>query len=313
MKSNSLVLFDGKSFPISFLSHLQAMQLLCCLRGHSFPVTAMCAMENELLSGDLGGSVVIWNMKLRRPRLIFKASTMGIIQINTWKQQIIVQSRDNIISIWCCAEQDGQSQAELIKFVRCDSLTFCSFDVNLDGCLVYTFEDRVVVNDFERDVLVQSFEIPQGHGAAMCLDAKQGNVIIGMEDGSVITISGDGGFQIASQLHSEPVLTICSTGNKLLSAGASNQLISSGIPGLLLLESITLPDAGVAKVTAFQNDADTIIICGCWNGSILYLNNSKIEQVIQEHRKGIQSLCIDEQSKSVFAGGDDCKISVYKY
>ena len=287
-------------------------QTECCLRGHSFPITALHNLGSDLVSGDMGGSIVVWNMKFRRPKLLFKASTMGILQIRCIRSTIIVQSRDNIISIWSYVETDaGKCSSVLEKFIKCDSLKFCCFELDQQGRIVYTLDDQVLTYDFETNTTAHEFagtEIKQ-HGAIMCLSCWKGKICIGFEDGTIITSRGNSLLDV-SKVHSEPVLTLRSVGDIFVSAGASDKVVI--FKSCDETEEITLSTIGVAKVDCFVIEDNVFIICGCWDGSVLVVNNSKIEQTIREHRKGILSLCVDSASKRVFAGGEDCKITVFK-
>ena len=287
-------------------------QTECCLRGHSFPITALHNLGSDLVSGDMGGSIVVWNMKFRRPKLLFKASTMGILQIRCIRSTIIVQSRDNIISMWSYVEADaGQCSSVLEKFIKCDSLKFCCFELDQKERILYVLDDQVLAYDFGTNTTVHEFagtDMKQ-HGAIMCLSCWMGNICIGFEDGTILT-SRDKSLLDISKLHSEPVLTLSSIGDILVSAGASDKVVifKSGDEA----EEIILSTTGVAKVDCYVVDDDVFIICGCWDGSVIVVNNSSIEQTIREHRKGILSLSVDSASKRVFAGGEDCKITVFK-
>ena len=74
-----------------------------------------------------------------------------------------------------------------------------------------------------------------------------------------------------------------------------------------------MPRAGVAKLVLFNSDDKLITVCGCWDGSLIIFNEITILKTIKEHRMSIQSLNVNTKSKRVFAGGEDCKITVYKY
>ena len=280
------------------------MQVECCLRGHSFPVTALESNGDDLYSGDLGGSIVVWNLQLRRPRLLFKASQMAILQIKITREFVCIQARDDIISIWSVGDD-----AQLVKFVKCDSLKFCCFDVNSDGNLVYIFQDKFVVYDIHDGVELQAFDVPVGNGAVMCLKSTEFGTVVGTEDGSVITLNG--GKKTIVKAHNEPILTLDYVGDVVASAGASDQLIQSRVNEIS--NSVKLPGPGVAKLIFFKNDDELIKVCGCWDGSLIIVNQLTIIKIIKEHRKSIQSLIVNTKSRRVFAGGEDCKITVYKY
>ncbi|CAG8433211.1 523_t:CDS:2 [Ambispora gerdemannii] len=104
-------------------------------RGHTDQISVLKFYQNNkrLLSGDAEGNIIIWDMKIRRPLLKFKAHHEGILNISTWKDFLISQGRDNKIHVWN-NESDvlinaASDPLKPMFSLTVNSLNFCQFSI----------------------------------------------------------------------------------------------------------------------------------------------------------------------------------------
>ncbi len=71
------------------------------LRGHSHAVTALRFLdEQRLVSGDVGGHCLLWNLATRRPVQNWAAAPLGVLELHAHAGGLLTQTRDGRIRLW---------------------------------------------------------------------------------------------------------------------------------------------------------------------------------------------------------------------
>ena len=71
------------------------------LRGHSHAVTALRFLdEQRLVSGDVGGHCLLWNLATRRPVENWAAAPLGVLELHAHAGGLLTQTRDGRIRLW---------------------------------------------------------------------------------------------------------------------------------------------------------------------------------------------------------------------
>ncbi|GBC04492.1 hypothetical protein RclHR1_00570048 [Rhizophagus clarus] len=114
--------------------------------------------NTKLISGDAEGNIIIWDMKIKRPALKFKAHNKGILKCLVLADKLISHGRDNLLKVWKIDQNslsftetgdkivemndedeiDEQKDSDelLPKLEKClsvNSLNFCKFDYCFKG------------------------------------------------------------------------------------------------------------------------------------------------------------------------------------
>jgi WD40 repeat protein len=284
------------------------MKLHLHLRFHTAPVTALTTINDDLVSGDEKGSIVQWNMKLRRPLRTWTAHDASILQLQALDGCLISQGRDDLLKIW--------RDDELLGMIPIQSLQFCCFDL-YQSTLGFVLQDRVVsvsLDDIVRkgQVNTQSVVEPRRCTEApntvlsLCFWGKQ--LIAGCEGGQVVGLNPT---ELLYQ-HREPVLCLASQEELVVSGSADGKLILYHLKDKKVLHEHSF-GTGISKVAFFASG----IVVSCWDASIKVLDISTFHfQSFSEHRKGIRSLVtgvvgMQEKTRIVACGSDDYQISIW--
>ncbi|KAJ3370572.1 ASTRA complex subunit [Kappamyces sp. JEL0680] len=287
------------------------MSLVFSLRGHDCPCTAVATFEEHLVSGDEQGSVFIWSLGLRRPRVVAKhAHSASILALAGSSHGVVSQGRDNVLKIWSW-------DLVLLSELPVESLHFCQFQLDRSlGKLAFCLSHpgpHIALYDLAIQQLVR-VPIQAGHGACTCLawDTDSGGVYAGYEDGSVWLHTADSAVAL-EQRHSEPVLCLAHSLHpvrELVSAGADSRILLH-----ISARQIDLDDPGVSSCLLVE---DRVVAC-CWDGMVRIYDHTSLNLLSGsvEHRKSLRSACsgyIDSKGTRqtvFFVGSDDCRISCW--
>ncbi|PKY37703.1 WD40 repeat-like protein [Rhizophagus irregularis] len=129
-------------------------------RGHEDQINHLEFYQNntKLISGDAEGNIIIWDMKIKRPILKFKAHNKGILRCLVLNDKLISHGRDNLLKVWKIDknssnftkteekiveindEDENNEQkdsdellSKLEKSLSVNSLNFCKFDYCFKG------------------------------------------------------------------------------------------------------------------------------------------------------------------------------------
>ncbi|RIA89486.1 WD40-repeat-containing domain protein [Glomus cerebriforme] len=125
-------------------------------RGHEDQINNLEFYQDntKLISGDAEGNIFVWDMKIKRPTLKFKAHNEGILRCLFLKDKLISHSRDNLLKVWKIYENslsDPKKEEKIVEITNDDeenyeqkdsdellpklekslsvnSLNFCKFD-----------------------------------------------------------------------------------------------------------------------------------------------------------------------------------------
>ena len=93
------------------------------LRGHSHAVTALRFLdEQRLVSGDVGGHCLLWNLATRRPVQNWAAAPLGVLELHAHAGGLLTQTRDGRIRLWDLenlAEPTTTLSTNSFFFARC--------------------------------------------------------------------------------------------------------------------------------------------------------------------------------------------------
>lgn len=88
------------------------------LRGHKSSVSCIARVQDDLVSADRDGWVVLWNLTTKRPRALWKAHQGQILTLKYTAMGLLTHGRDSELRLWNLSES---------------SLRGCSSDVSVVG------------------------------------------------------------------------------------------------------------------------------------------------------------------------------------
>jgi WD40 repeat protein len=284
------------------------MKLHLHLRFHTAPVTALTMMEDGLVSGDEKGTIVQWNMRLRRPLCTWQAHDASILELKAFNGCLISQGRDDLLKIW--------NEGELLGMIPIQSLQFCCFDLYRSS-LAFVLQERVVEVSLENIVhhglvnmqsIVEPRRCSEAPNSVLSLCFSNSFLIAGCEGGQVVKLNPT---ELLYQ-HMEPVLCLATKEGLLASGSADGKFIVYHIDNqkVLFEHSFT---TGISKVAFFGAS----VVLTCWDATIKSVDLATFEiRSFAEHRKGIRSLVsgvVDMREKTpiVACGSDDYRISIW--
>lgn len=74
--------------------------LRLALRGHKSPISCFCRHENDLVSADREGYIILWNLATKRPSAVWKAHEGHIVTLRNTAMGLLSHGRDSNIRIW---------------------------------------------------------------------------------------------------------------------------------------------------------------------------------------------------------------------
>lgn len=106
-------------FSLPQISSLSMNPLLkLSLRGHKSSVSCIARVQDDLVSADRDGWVVLWNLTTKRPRALWKAHQGQILTLKYTAMGLLTHGRDSELRLWNLSES---------------SLRGCSSDVSVVG------------------------------------------------------------------------------------------------------------------------------------------------------------------------------------
>ncbi|KAI7213991.1 WD40 repeat-like protein [Hortaea werneckii] len=115
------------------------------LRGHTAQVHSVLFLRENLrlLSGDADGWVVLWDVPIKRPVVVWRAHKSTILGLGSWGEgKIITHGRDSKLCVWQLQEDDGMIYSKVLPVddattdrkqplqlhtLMVNTLNFCSF------------------------------------------------------------------------------------------------------------------------------------------------------------------------------------------
>lgn len=70
------------------------------LRAHKAPISCITTFENNIVSSDRDGYVIVWNVSIKRPLAVWKAHSGQIISMQLTPLGLLTHGRDSSIRIW---------------------------------------------------------------------------------------------------------------------------------------------------------------------------------------------------------------------
>ncbi|KAJ3252296.1 ASTRA complex subunit [Boothiomyces macroporosus] len=271
------------------------MELIFSLRGHSAGITSISIEDNHLLSGDSEGTLIYWDLEIRRPISSWKAHNSSILK-TAIQNNFYSQGRDDLIRVW-------NKNYELLGQFPAYSLSFCGFAINNEK-MVYPLEYSLVVLKLDGMEIEREIQLDKKYGNCLSLAIQDGEVHGGFEDGSVVSFGKE---QKSIKVMNEPLLTL--DFEKYLYCAGAESFIAKIVGDEI--EKIQLANPGISQITCYNG----VIFGACWDSSIVKIGE-EIEYY-NEHREAIRCVSVGKvnlkkASTIVCIGSDDARISVWK-
>ncbi|KAJ4319550.1 Astra associated protein 1 Asa1 [Fusarium piperis] len=239
------------------------------LRGHKSQVhAAVFIRSNErLVTGDADGFVVVWDLTIMRPRVVWRAHEKAILGIRGWgDDKIITHGRDMKLIVWKLGEADEErlskalpvedvaeprAQPWILHLLEVNTLNFCAFAAtsSVPGPFDTASEILIAVpNTLASDAIdiytlpsqmrVHTLKAKDKTGMAMCLALLHHNdalaLIAASENGYVTVqrLESDGQWTTTyhSQAHSQPVLSLSVHQDYFITSSADSIVAKHPIP-----------------------------------------------------------------------------------
>ncbi|ORX43274.1 WD40 repeat-like protein [Piromyces finnis] len=293
-------------------------------RGHNSIINTVKILNDIIISGDINGQVIIWDLKTKKQILKWKAHADAILSIDyIYKKDIIIsQGRDNLLLLWDYGlfKRERDTTIKVSSSLAIDSLSFCKFNLfqNEDATQLLLSIPKINKNEFidiidlnsktkiYEDIGVNDIDIKTGMCMCMNLLRKDEKLFLlaGYEYGNVIMWDLENkSICWNKKFHSEPVFAI-DVSNSLkygVSVSADNIIshfeISQKEPKYKEIKS---KSCGFADIK-FRYDDKIFAIAG-WDSKIRIYHAKKLIPlaILSYHRDGVQE--IDFLKKE----NDDC-------
>ncbi|ORX77616.1 WD40 repeat-like protein [Anaeromyces robustus] len=284
-------------------------------RGHNSVINTVKILKDIVISGDINGQIILWDLKSKKQILKWKAHNDAVLSIDYiyGKEHIISQGRDNLLLAWDYGtfKRENAKEIKIISSLVVDSLSFCKFNLfqNEDSSELLLAIPKLNKNEFV-DIIdlnsktvkfdsigVQDKDIKAGMCMCMKLIKKDCKLylLVGYEYGNVIMWNLEN-KDICWNLkfHSEPVFAI-DVSNSLkygISVSADNiiahfEITENKNPKYKEIKSKT---CGFADIK-FRYD-DKIFATAGWDSKIRIFHAKKLIPlaILSYHRGGIQEL-----------------------
>jgi len=284
-------------------------------RGHNSVINTVKILKDIVISGDINGQIILWDLKSKKQILKWKAHNDAVLSIDYIhsKEHIISQGRDNVLLAWDYGtfKKENAKEIKISSSLVVDSLSFCKFNLfqdedNFDLLLAIPklnkneFVDIVDLNS--KTIKFDSIGIQDKNikaGMCMCIKLiKKDNklyLLVGYEYGNVIMWNLENKSICWNlKFHSEPVFAI-DVSNSLkygISVSADNiiahfEITENKDPKYKEIKSKT---CGFADVK-FRYD-DKIFATAGWDSKIRIFHAKKLIPlaILSYHRGGVQEL-----------------------
>ncbi|CAG8575406.1 7664_t:CDS:2 [Diversispora eburnea] len=158
-------------------------------RGHEEQIMSLEFDENNsyILSGDSGGTIIIWDLITKRPIIKFKGHTKGILRVTLFHDKLISHGRDNFIHVWKLNQylknlkinelkpfcEESKLNPENSLFIN--SASFCKFDLY---CKEGIEQEEILVAIPRYCMALKLFPISQPNNYLMLASYENGSVVL---------------------------------------------------------------------------------------------------------------------------------------
>jgi len=196
----------------------EAPDAVCILRGQRGSVNCLAFHQNDILSGDISGSVQLWDLSIRRRAFeLPEAHTRSVLAVESLDQYLFAShGREQRVRIWDC----GKGLPVPVGTLAAGSIGFCRM-ARVEGSqqLVAPHPEQPSAVDFWdlkslKKVRTVDFATLSSKALGMCtsLCARHTGgdawLAAGFESGAVVSYSLNNGKIASRSFYSEPVLAI---------------------------------------------------------------------------------------------------------
>ncbi|KAL6633171.1 WD40 repeat-like protein [Neocallimastix sp. 'constans'] len=284
-------------------------------RGHNSVINTVKILKDIIISGDVNGEIILWDLKSKKQIVKWKAHNEAVLSIQYIynKEIILSQGRDNILLGWDYGtfKKENAKTIKVCSSMIVDSLSFCKFSLfqNEDASELLLAIPKLNKNEFI-DVIDLNLKLIKYEnigvndndiksGMCMCIKIikkyQKLYLLSGYEYGNVIMWDLENkSICWNHKFHSEPVFSI-DVSNSLkygVSVSADNiiahfELNENKNPKY---KEIKMRTCGIADVK-FRYD-DKIFATAGWDSKIRIFHAKKLIPlaVLSYHREGVQEL-----------------------
>ncbi|CAG8503430.1 1634_t:CDS:10 [Ambispora leptoticha] len=301
-------------------------------RDHTDQINVLKFYRNNkrLLSGDAEGNIIIWDMKIRRPILKYRAHREGILNISTWQDFLISQGRDNKVHIWN-NESDVliNAASDPLKPMfshTVNSLNFCQFSIfaqereNAKDLLLIAVPNLTdsagidIWNLLGQQRLIDGIGLNEGKNLGYCMSIKLFNksdhenqyyILAAYENGSVVLWKIDCSSNYWEKCwtikeHSESALSVDISRDKTfaISVSGDNKIIkykfSEFIEDTPVISQVKIKTPGISYV-CIRSDSKIFATAG-WDARVRIFSakNLKPLAILSYHNESVHALAFSE-------------------
>ncbi|OVF06968.1 putative ASTRA-associated protein [Clavispora lusitaniae] len=308
------------------------MEKTFSLRAHAAPVSGFCAWENQLVSADRSGTLIVWNLSTRRPAARFRAHEGQVLSMQPTRFGLLTHGRDSAVRIWPpgAAENSKGGDPHPIFEMPVNALNFCNvaYIDGADGTALLATPASVDSDCFDVYRLSPEFSLARavenqapkreqrgadhieeigaspgrGEGIIMRLAwAAPDLLYVGYESGALasFSLSPEGCRMLwLARAHSpHPVLSLALEGARVYSGSAAKTLLIHEPPHE---EAVAKHNLGHYGVQCFEI-LPHLYLAGFWDGSVagfsrgwqqLFCLERPHEQIEAPESPSRKSLCL---------------------
>ncbi|RHZ82901.1 hypothetical protein Glove_103g71 [Diversispora epigaea] len=293
-------------------------------RGHEEQIMNLEFDENNsyILSGDSGGTIIIWDLITKRPIIKFQGHTKGILRVTLFHNKLISHGRDNFIHIWKLDQylkhlkinelkpfcEESKLNPENSLFIN--SSSFCKFDLY---CKEGIEQEEILVaipsikessgidiwNLSNKELIVSSIGLDDKRERGYCMALKLFQ--ISQPNNYLILASYENGSVVLWSITINQIDTSSKDDNKRI---VVDQLWNCKEH----VESVLALDISANKKFAISTAGDNKIVKYIFDEN--YQNKPSIKSTIIKH-SGIADVKIRSDGKIFATAGWDAKIRVF--